>query len=121
METKEEKAVKFRYIFPDNYNPAMATGALGGPMPDGHHIAVNFFMERVGLPYSQTFKVGEDGKLGDEVATDPEDAGHTFVRFVSGGIVLTPDTAVSIARWLEEQVEKMHGQDFPTIARKEEK
>jgi hypothetical protein len=121
METKEEKVVKFRYIFPDNYNPAMATGALGGPMPDGHHIAVSFYMERLGLPYSQTFQVGEDGKLGNEVATDPNDARRTVIRFVSSGVVLTPDTALAIAKFLQEQVANLPGQSSSMASGKESK
>jgi hypothetical protein len=110
MEEKTLKAVKFRYIFPDEYNPVMATGVVGGPMPDGN-VILNFYLERLGLPYSQTFEVSDSGQLGKEIAVEPEDCHQTFVRFVNGGVILSPDTALSIAKWLEEQVGKVRAKD----------
>lgn len=104
-EEKTLTAVKFRYIFPDDYNPVLATGVVGGPMPDGN-VILNFYLERLGLPYSQTFQVGDSGQLEKEIDVEPEDCHQTFVRFVSGGVILSPDVALSIAKWLEEQVKK---------------
>lgn len=109
MGTEEEKVIKIRYIFPDDYNPTIATGALGGPMPDGCHIAVSFYMERGSLPYSQSFQLSKEGKLEDEVAADPEDCHRTMIRFVNSGIVVTPEVALTVAKWLEEQVAKLPG------------
>jgi len=106
MEEKTLRAVKFKYIFPDDYNPVMATGVVGGPLPDGN-VILNFYLERLGLPHSQTFQVSESGQLEKEIAVDPEDCHQTFVRFVNGGVILSPDAALAVAKWLEEQVAKV--------------
>jgi hypothetical protein len=106
MKEKKLKAVRFRYVFPDDYNPKIATGVWGGPMPDGN-IAMNFYLERLSLPRSQTFQISDTGQLGEEIAIDPEDCHQTFVRFVDGGVILSPDAAAAVAKWIGEQVEKI--------------
>lgn len=121
METREDKAIKIRYIFPDNYNATIATGALGGPMPDGHHIVAHFYLERASLPYSQTFLLGEDGKLGDEVAAIPEDCHKTVIRFINSGVILTRDMAETIGNWLLEQAKQLPEQELSKPSKSEAK
>lgn len=100
------KTIKFRYIFSDNYNPTFASGAYGGVTPDGR-LVVNFYLERQGLPHSQTYELSDAGVLGKEVSEEPEDYRHTLVRFVDMGIVLDLKSAKVINEWLGKQIEEL--------------
>lgn len=107
MKEKDEaqKRIKFRYIFPDQYNPVFANGAYGGVTPQGE-IVVNFYLERSGLPHSVTHVLNPDSTLGKEVEKEPQDVPTTYVRFVTNGVVLTVQGARAIHQWLGQQIEK---------------
>jgi len=102
-EGEKTRELTFRYIFDDLYNPVYVNGAYGGLSPRGE-IVMNFFLERTGLPYSQTHAVGDDGTLGKVVGKEPED--QVVVRFVTTGIVLSTESAKTIHKWLGEWIGK---------------
>jgi len=91
--------IKFKYIFPDDYNPVYANGAHGGISPKGEMV-INFFMERPPVPYSVTHELEEDGRIGSEVETHPEKDHAMMVRFITGGVVLNRSAAKNIHEWL---------------------
>ena len=100
----EKPTIKFKYIFPDDYNPKYVNGAYGGITPKGE-IAVNFYLERQGLPISQTYEVSSEGNLGDEIHKEPIDLQTSMVRYVDTGILLNLNSAKEIISWLSEKVE----------------
>lgn len=102
----ENGKIKFKYIFPDNYNPVYCSGALGGITPSGEIVA-NFFLERMPIPKSITNSLDESGNLGKIAATEPKDLNETFIRYISTGIILSEENARSIYDWLGEQIEKL--------------
>ena len=73
------RVAKYKYIFPHDHNPVFVTGAYGGVIPTGE-IAVNFYLERHGLPYSQTYQISPDNTLGAIAETDPPDHAAALVR-----------------------------------------
>ena len=100
-ETKDvnEHQVKIKYIFRDDYNPVYANGAYGGINPTGEIVA-NFYFERFPLPKVEIMK---------EDCTDfePSDLADTAVRFIDTGVILSPQTAEVLAKWLLAQVEQV--------------
>ena len=100
----EKPNIKFKYIFPDDYNPKYINGAYGGITPKGE-IAVNFYLERQGLPISQKYEIMPEGKLGDEIDKEPSDLQTSMVRYVDTGILLNLNSAKEIIAWLNEKVE----------------
>ena len=68
----QKNNIIFKYIFEDDYNPKYVNGAYGGITPKGEIIVI-FFLERHGLPKSETISISEDGKLGDEIEREPKD------------------------------------------------
>lgn len=102
----DERQIKFRYVFPENYNPVYCNGAYGGVSANGEIIA-NFFLERMPIPNSMTNSVNEDGSLSGVIATDPQDLGETVIRYVSAGIVLSETGARSIYEWLGNQIQEL--------------
>jgi hypothetical protein len=106
---KTPDTVKFKYIFPDDYNPVYANGAYGGITTKGEMV-INFFLERTGLPYFETFELKEGGEIGDMIGRDPERMPPNIVRFVSTGVVLNYESAKTIRDWLDRhlaQLEKL--------------
>jgi hypothetical protein len=51
------RQVRFRYVFPDDYNPVYANGAYGG-VTTQREIAIGFYVERYPVPNDETFPIG---------------------------------------------------------------
>jgi hypothetical protein len=103
---KPEK-IKFKYIFKDDYNPKYVNGAFGGISPQGE-IVINFYLERVALPRSQTYAFNQ-GMVLKEIANEREPGDHetSVVRFVENGIVLDLAHAEDIHRWLGDHIKNL--------------
>lgn len=102
----EERQIRFKYVFSENYNPVYCNGAFGGVSTQGE-IVVNFFMERMPIPNSVTNSINHDGTLGGIVVTDPENFNDTVIRYISTGIVLNLENAKSIHEWLGNQIQEL--------------
>jgi len=100
------KKMKYKYIFKDEYNPVYVNGAHGGISTRGE-IIINFFLERHGVPYSQTHKIEDDGLLGAEIEREPKDYSAKMIRYVENGIVLNYQTAVQIRDFLDRQIKDL--------------
>lgn len=101
----KEDTFKVKYIFKDDYNPKFINGAYGGISPRGE-IVVNFYLERIAIPNSQTFKI-VDGKREEQIDSEPKDHSKSIVRFVENGIILDYNNAKEIHRWLGEHIKKL--------------
>lgn len=101
-----ERQIKFKYVFPEDYNPVYCNGAFGGISTHGEIVA-NFFLERMPVPNSVTNEVNPDGSLGGVVAVDPANIDETVIRYVSTGIVLSESNAKAIHTWLGYQIQEL--------------
>jgi hypothetical protein len=99
-----DHSIKFKYIFSKDYNPRYVNGAYGGVTPKGE-ITVNFYFERQGLPISQEHGITDDGRLSNEIKSEPEDLQKSMIRFVDTGVILNLATAKAIISWLSHKVE----------------
>lgn len=102
----EERQIKFKYVFPDNYNPVYCNGVFGGISTHGE-IVMNFFLERMPIPNSITNLVNPDGTLGGFVSVEPETLDDTVIRHISTGIVLNEDSAKAIYDWLGGYIQEL--------------
>lgn len=102
----EQRQIKFRYIFPEGYNPVYCNGAYGGISTNGEIIA-NFFVERLPIPNSITNEVNPDGTLGGAISTDPENIENILIRYISTGIILSEENAKAIHSWLGTQIQEL--------------
>ena len=102
----DDRQIKFRYIFPENYNPAYCNGAYGGVSAHGEIVA-NFYLERMPLPYTLTNALNPDGTLAGVVETDPSDLNDIVIRYVATGIVLSEESARAIHSWLGKQIDEL--------------
>ncbi len=106
----DKRSIKFRYIFPEDYNPIYCNGVYGGISPSGDIIA-NFFLERMPIPNSMTNDVNEDGTLSGVVSVDPADLDNILIRNISSGIILNKNSAKSIYEWLGRQIEEIENRE----------
>lgn len=104
--------IKFKYKFPENYNPIYINGAHGGVNSQGEIIA-NFYFERIPVPNALTHSINNDGTLGDINEIDPKDLGASLVRYVQSGIVMNLETAQQLHTWLGERIDQAKNQKNP--------
>lgn len=102
----EPKEVKCKYVFEEDFNTKYINGAQGGINVQGE-IIINFFLERVALPKSQTFTVDEIGRIQEEVpgTTEPTDLNQSFIRYFQSGVIMNYNVAKQIHNWLGQHLE----------------
>ena len=108
----EEHYVRIEFERSPTYRVHAADGAWGGPTPRGH-ILMNFFVDVPTSPLSVTHSLTEEGQLGPEVDRSPavQDTAPRVSREMEVGVLLSPDDAEGVARWLLDQVEMIRGED----------
>jgi hypothetical protein len=83
-----------------NAQTMAVTGAWGGPSPDGSNIIAHFYVESHALPNIINIKADELGKFdpnkGEQIMRGD------LTREIQAVIVMAPEVAVSVGKWLEE-------------------
>lgn len=78
-----------------------ASGAWGGPSPDGNSIVTHFYVEYQTTPNSIETKIEEgkpfDPNLGDQIRRGD------LTREIQTSVVMSPEQAVNIGRWLAQK------------------
>ena len=103
----QDKKIKFKYIFSDDYTPKYVKGAVGGISPRGEIVA-SFYLERPAIPEEIVHELGEGGLLGEVVEKKPHDFENIMIRSIQGGVVLDAEAAKTLHEWLGRQIEKQH-------------
>ena len=98
--------LKFKYLFKEDYNPVYVNGAHGGISTRGE-IVINFYLERHGVPYSQTHEFKSDGYLGKEIEREPKDYHTKMIRYVENGIILNYENAIQIRDFLNKHIKDL--------------
>ena len=100
--SKPPQTVSFEYKVPPDYKIYATSGVVGGLNAQGE-IIVNVFSERGAIPQKEVRKLRPDHTLGEKVKTAGKDS---IIRHVLFGLSLTPQTARSIAKWLNAKVDQ---------------
>ena len=100
----EDKEIKIEYSKSDGFFYLPATGAYGGPNPQGE-IICNFFVEYRKIPEEAKVVVdAKTGKIKKEVAKKETD---TIFRELQVGICMRPDIARSVGEFLIREADKI--------------
>ncbi len=98
---ENNKEIRFSHKIPENYPIYSVNGVFGAITPRGD-FEMNFFFEHANVPEEQVM-VYEDGEL------KPKEENLTEVmvsRDFKVGIVMTPQNAEAIGKWLVSMVEE---------------
>jgi hypothetical protein len=101
MDDKAEHSVKVLIQKNKDYRVVYAVGAIGGPTPQGH-LACNFYIEYSGLPTEGRFLRNPDGTGRYEDTSE-----HVLVREIECAVIVTPEVAESIGRWLIDRAHEI--------------
>ena len=98
--------IRFKYIFPKDYNPIYINGAYGGIGPRGE-LTVNFYLERSPVPKEEVRNLLKNGSIGEQVNVEPPDLQETIIRYIDTGIVMNYETAKIVHEWLGKHIQLM--------------
>lgn len=97
--------ITFKYLFAKDYNPEYINGAYGGVGPKGE-IIINFYMERLPVPYEEVNSILPNGTL-ERISITPTDHDNNIIRFVKSGVVLNLENAILIKDFLDTQISRL--------------
>jgi hypothetical protein len=107
METQmtegKKSKVKFSFAEDSDYKLHPATGAWGGPTPNGE-IAIHFFVELQAFPDEVEMFMDKNGNQSEG---DRKYSGTEFVRRLQTGVVLRPDVALIVGEWIVNNAKSM--------------
>jgi len=101
--TEKNKELVFKYKFDSNYNPIYVNGVYGGFNFKGE-LNMNFFMERLALPYKEVYGIDNKGEAALKKSVPKNEETLTVIRFIESGIVLSYDSALMIKEWLDKHI-----------------
>lgn len=103
MDTGEKKEITFEYLKSNDYKIVPVTGAVGGLNAYGD-LVVNLHYERPPIPKKLTHFIDNNGHLDSDPIVETKDS---IIRDVQIGLSMRPEIARELARWLNEQIDKM--------------
>lgn len=106
-----EPKVRFKYIYPDDYNTPYCNGAWGGVTPKGE-IVMNLFTERLPIPQEQIHPLLETGRLGDPEKDDDDHV--TIIRYITGGAIMNLQSAKDLHEWLDKFITQIETASKPS-------
>lgn len=101
----QQKRVKFKYAFADDYEPEYINGVHGVVSPNGE-LVMHFFMDRMPIPNEVYQGIREDGTL-DDTDLQQEPSEPMIRRTIKNGVVMSPATAISVYKWMKQRLEEM--------------
>lgn len=100
----EKSKIKAKYIFDDDFEPEYVTGAFGNVLPSGE-LVVNFYLERLPIPYETIQEIKDDGKIADELTvSNPNPSDFKLRRTIKSGVIMNQSTTLSVYRWLKAKL-----------------
>ena len=96
MTEKQEQTLSFEYKISSNYTTYRVTGLHGGINALGDIVA-NFVHERAAIPKMQTFKIEDNGTLGNSPISEEKKA--CIIRDVMFAVSMNPNVARELGKW----------------------
>ena len=99
MEKLQKKHVSIKYQKTTDYKIIPATGAYGGSTPQGE-VMCNFYVEYLAPPDLVKLEINPaDGTSKESM----KGLNNSFIRELNVGVLMRPDIAKTIGKWLIEQ------------------
>jgi len=104
----EKNKINVTFHRSQDYKTIASTGCWGGPTGSGD-ILCNFFVESFENPSKIELEVGPHGQANEISRIYPNGDEPLSIREIQVGILLNPNTARSIGRWLLEKADEVLG------------
>ncbi len=101
MPDEQPNEITFVYEDADEVSTIAATGAHGGPTPDGASVVANLYVERASIPHHVSHQIDERGQV-DLSETSQQVSRGELTREVQTSLVMTPEHAMQLGQWLQE-------------------
>jgi len=111
MPDDAQDEITFVYEDADTVPTITATGAHGGPSPDGASVVANLYVERSSIPHHVSHQIDEDLSEHSEQVTRGE-----LTREVQASLVMTPEHAMQLGRWLQRNARQAMEQREQTFS-----
>jgi hypothetical protein len=105
MPDESPNEITFVYEDADEVRTIAATGAHGGPTPDGASVVANLYVERASIPHHVSHQIDERGEV-DLSETSNQVSRGEVTREVQASLVMTPEHALQLAQWLQENAQQ---------------
>jgi hypothetical protein len=100
-DSAEPQTMTVAFSLSHNRQVIAATGAYGGPSPDGAAVITHFFIEHGSIPSALRYPVGEGGVI--DAAGEVRLARSEITREIVASLVLAPEVAERVGQFLLEQ------------------
>ena len=101
--SEEKKEISIVTERSPNAQTIAATGVWGGASPDLNAVIAHFYVEYQSTPNIITITPDEHGAI--DINSGTRTARGDVTRVIQGSIVLSPELAESLSRWLIEKVD----------------
>jgi len=103
----DESPNEVTFVYEDAEEPRTiaATGAHGGPTPDGASVVANLYVERASIPHHVSHQIDETGQVNLSERSEQVSRGEV-TREVQASLVMTPEHAYQLGRWLQKNAEQ---------------
>lgn len=105
MSDDQPNDITFVYENADSAPTISATGAHGGPAPDGASVVANLYVERASIPHHVSHQIDETGQVNLSETSEQVTRGEV-TREVQASLVMTPEHAMQMGRWLQRNAKK---------------
>lgn len=105
MDERQDVKLQVKYKFEDKYNPIYVNGAFGGVNSQGE-IVMNFYFERMPIPYSEEFNVSDSGEVMGSTVVEPSTP-VAAIRYIESGIVMDLQHAKQFHAWLGSHIQRL--------------
>jgi hypothetical protein len=97
--------ITFVYENADEAPTYAATGAHGGPSPDGASVVANLYVERGSIPHHISHQIDERGEVNLSEVSGQVTRGEV-TRDVQASLVMTPEHAMQLGQWLQQSAQQ---------------
>lgn len=105
MPDEQPNEITFVYEDAEEVRTIPATGAHGGPTPDGASVVANLYVERASIPHHVSHQIDERGEV-DLSETSQQVSRGEVTREIQASLVMTPEHAMQFGQWLQENAQQ---------------
>jgi hypothetical protein len=105
MSDERPSELTFVYEEANDKRTITATGAQGGPTPDGAAVIANLYVERGSIPHHVSHRIDEHGQVNLDEPSGAVSRGE-ITRDIQATLQMTPEHAAQLGQWLVDKAQQ---------------